>query len=106
MDACKVATITASAGASTNGLNFPLYVHKVQLAHADGTAQARVELFDAATATGTAVIDVEANEVTDGTSSVFEVNRQVDFPVPLFCENGLASTITNSAIAKVYYSRA
>jgi hypothetical protein len=105
-DPCRVATITADAGAATNGLLFPLYVHKVVMTHADGSAQASVLLYDAATVTGTSVITMRANEVTDGTSSVFEVHQQEDFSVPLYCQTGISADIGNSAVVKVYYTRA
>lgn len=102
-DPCKVATITASAGAPTNGLNFPLLIHAIALEHADGSAQARIDLFDAATATGTAIVSIEACEVSDG--AAFETHRQVNFDPPIAVETGVSSTVANSAVTKVYYTR-
>lgn len=101
-DDCKVATITASQGASTNGLLFPLRVHKVVVEHADGTAQARVDLFDAAAAGGTAAISMEARLADGTTFTTLEIS---DFNPPLAVETGLSSTIANSAVVKVYYTR-
>jgi hypothetical protein len=105
MDACKVATMTASQGAATNGLNFPLLIHGVSVENADGAAQARVDLFDAATATGTSIVSIENNEVTDGTSSVFETHRHVPFIPPIAVELGVSSTLAANTVVKVYYTR-
>lgn len=104
-DDCKVLTFTASQGASTNGVTFPIRIHKVAMTHADGTAQATVSLFDALTAVGTAVIILKANEVTDGTASEYEDYTECDFNPPLLIETGLSTTIGNSGVVRVYYTR-
>jgi hypothetical protein len=104
-DDCDVATITASAGSPTNGLNFGLRIHKIAVTHADGVAQSAVSLFDAATAAGTAKVIAKANEVTDGTASRFEECYQQDFNPPVAFNVGVSSTITNAAVVKVYYTR-
>jgi hypothetical protein len=101
-DPCKVATITASAGAATNGLLFPLLIHAIAVEHADGAAQARIDLFDAATAAGTAIASIELC-LADG--AVFETHRQVNFNPPIAVETGVSSTVTNAAVTKVYYTR-
>lgn len=101
-DDCKVATITASAGASTNGLLFALRIHAVSLEHADGTAQARIDLFDAAAAGGTAIISIEM-PLADGTT--YGTHRHVTFDPPIAVETGVSSTVANSAVTKVYYTR-
>src|SRR5688572_3834034 len=102
-DPCKVATITASAGASTNGLLFPLLIHAIAVEHADGAAQARIDLFDAATAAGTAIVSIEMCEVSDGLA--FETHRHVAFNPPIAVETGVSSTVANAAVTKVYYTR-
>lgn len=102
-DPCRVVTITADAGAATNALNFPLYIHKVVMTHADGTAQAGVLLYDAATVTGTSVITMRANATL---AAAFETHQQEDFNPPLYCQIGVSADIVNSAVVKVYYTRA
>jgi hypothetical protein len=101
-DPCKVATITASAGAATNALAFPLLIHRVAVEHADGTAQARIDLFDAATATGTAIVSIEL-ALADGTT--FKTYESVGFNPPIAVETGVSSTVGNSAVTKIYYTR-
>lgn len=99
---CKVAVLGAGQGASTNGLSFPLLVHAVSMRHADGSAQAAVDLYDAATATGTAVVSMEAN-LADGTT--YETHQFVQFNPPLAFETGLSHATTNSPSTRVYYNR-
>jgi hypothetical protein len=101
-DDCKVATLTASQGAATNGLNFPLRIHKVSIENADGAAQARADLFDAATVAGTSVVSIEA-PLADGTT--FKTYEATDFNPPIGCENGVSSTIAANTVCKVYYTR-
>jgi hypothetical protein len=101
-DPCSVKTLTASQGASTNGLLFPLLVHKVSIENADGAAQARVDLFDAATAAGTAFVSVEA-PLADGTT--YKTYEATDFNPPIAVELGVSSTIAANTIVKVYYTR-
>lgn len=98
----KVVTLTASQDASTNGLLFPLLLNKITATHADGTAALRIELFDAATATGTSVVDIKAEPQLAAT---FETFVNVDFNPPLAIEKGLSSTLTNSPTVKLYYTR-
>lgn len=101
-DDCKVATITASQGAATNGLAFPLRIHAVAVEHADGTAQARADLFDAPAVAGTAIVSIE-NDLADGTT--FRTHKFVSFNPPIGVEAGISSTIANSAVVKIYYTR-
>jgi hypothetical protein len=102
-DPCRVVTVTADNGAATNGLNFPLYIHKVTITHADGTAQAGALLYDAATVTGTPVIILRAN-LADGTT--YDTKQSEDFPRPLYCQIGVSVDVVNSAVVKIYYTRA
>lgn len=102
IESCKVVTLTASQDASTNGLLFPLLLSKITATHADGSASLRIELFDAATATGTSVVDIKGNPQLAAT---FENCINVDFNPPLAVEKGLSSTLTNSPTVKLYFIR-
>lgn len=102
-DDCKVASLTASQGASTNGLSFPLRIHKVVGRHTDGSAQGRVQLYDAATATGTSIEDLTADEVSDG--AAFEIDFERTYDPPIAIDTGVSSTLAANTTAKIYYTR-
>jgi hypothetical protein len=106
-DPVTVANFTASNGAATNAITFPILVHKVVVhAVAAATTQASVLIYNATTASGAVLIELSTDMQY---SLVGGAQAQSDFnpPVP-FDSDGLSTTIAGSAgvDVSIYYTRA
>lgn len=105
MDPVKQLRLTASQGAATNGITFPVLVHKVVLNSAGpATTIASALLFDAATATGTEKVRLQTDLYAAALARGMAV---LDFNPPVPFDVGISTTISGSAgvTVDVYYNR-
>jgi len=106
-DPVTVANFTVSNAAATNALSFPILIHKVVVhAVAAATTQASVLIYNAATATGTAKVQLSTDMQY---ATVGGAQAEVNFSPPLAFDNsGVSTTIAGSTGVDVdiYYTRA
>ena len=87
---------------ANNAIAFPCVVHKVQVEHADGSAAVSVQLHDAVTVTGTAVVSATTEQVY---ASNFTRSKSEDFPRGVNFEKGVSANITGTGTYRIYYTR-
>jgi uncharacterized phosphosugar-binding protein len=98
-DSVQVYSNTADANAALTG---PVNVHKVQVESADGLAALSVQLHDALTVTGTAIVSCTTGQVY---ASNYDRMAQVDFNPPVAFGKGVSANITGTGTYRVYYVR-
>jgi len=103
VDSDQVYSNTASAAAALTG---PVLIHKVQVEDDDAgpTAYTKVALYDALTATGTAVAVVSTSIMYTG---LYTRVASEAYDPPIAMENGVSTTltITGAGSYRIYYSR-
>jgi len=104
-DPATVAVKTASESAASNSvMAVPCLIHKVCLRNTNGSNAVSIAIYDAATATGTAKIDISTN-LADGTA--YELSREITFDPPVRFDTGVSTTVAGSnATARIHFTPA
>lgn len=104
-DPVSVRVVTADETGTSNVLVIThgrILVHKVTLSGGASNTQLGVLLHDAATITGTAIIQVQTPVVATG--SVFGSYAESSFDPPVPFEVGLSIDVVNTGTVRIYYT--